>query len=75
MTVSRDFRTFFWLKRFNLDPIGTGENGFMNFFVFAKTFDCKVRKLRVRESATMWTCKFFIRYRRFHIIKLLILGL
>ena len=35
-TVSQDFLTFFWLKRFDLGPIWTGKNGFANFFVFAK---------------------------------------
>ena len=38
----------FLLKRFDLGPIRTGENGLVNFFVFAKIFDRKVRKSRVR---------------------------
>ena len=42
------FSTIFLLKRFNLGPIWTGENGFVNFFVLAKIFDSKVRKLHVR---------------------------
>ena len=38
-TVSRDFWPFlFLLKRFDLGPIWTGENGFTHFFVFAKIF-------------------------------------
>ena len=36
-TVSRDFRPFF-LKRFDLGKICLGENGLVNFFVFAKIF-------------------------------------
>ena len=37
------FHRFFLLKRFDLGPtsIWTGENGFANFFVFAKIFDRK----------------------------------
>ena len=40
--------TIFLLKRFDLGPIWTGENGFASFFVFAKIFDRKVQKSRVR---------------------------
>ena len=38
----------FLRKRFDLGPIWTGENGFASFFVFAKIFDRKVQKSRVR---------------------------
>ena len=37
-----------WLKRFDLGPIWRGKNGFGNFFVFVKIFNCKVWKSRVR---------------------------
>ena len=40
--LSRDFRTFFWLKRFDLGAIWTGKNGFTTFFVFTEIFDHKV---------------------------------
>ena len=36
VAVSRDFLSFFLLKRFYLGPIWTDTNGFANFFVFCK---------------------------------------
>ena len=50
---------FVWLKRFDL---GSRQNGFANFFVFAKIFDRKYRK-----------SFFFYRSGGFHIFKLLLL--
>ena len=76
-TVTLEFRPIFVLKIFDLRP---GENGFANFSVFMKIFDPKVQKLQVwvvndYAPAPMRTSKFFFRYRRFHIFKLLLLGL
>ena len=60
-TVSRDFRPFFYLKfrPSHLGPIWIVKNGFANFFVFAKIFDCKVRKSGVRIVNTRRTRNFF----------------
>ena len=41
------FFGIFMLNRFGLGLIRTNKNGFTNFFVFAKIFDCKVRKIRL----------------------------
>ena len=35
-----------FLKRLDLGPIWTGSNGFENFFVFSKIYDCKVQNSR-----------------------------
>ena len=74
-TVSRDFRPFFYLKfrPSHLGPIWIVKNGFANFFVFAKIFDCIVRKSGVRIVNTRRTRNFFFRYGHFHIFKLLLL--
>ena len=55
-TVSRDFRPFFYLKfrPSHLGPIWIVKNGFANFFVFAKIFDCKVIRSQSLKIAFIW---------------------
>ena len=42
------FGILFLLKRFDLGPIWTDKNDLRNVFVFAKLFDRKARKIRLR---------------------------
>ena len=48
------------------------QNGFANFFVFAKIFDRKVQKLNVLIFVDNADMHFFFRYGGFHIFKSLI---
>ena len=56
---------FFWLKRFDPGSIKTGKNGFANFFVFSKIFDCKVRKSGVRVVKDYVDTQIFLQMPRF----------
>ena len=48
--------TIFLLKRFDLGPIWTGENGFVNFFVFTKIFFFRYRRFHILNYY-YWVCK------------------
>ena len=77
--MSQDFRPFFCFKDSAWVPIAPYKQAktvSRTFFVFAKIFDRKVRKSRVHVlslAGTSRTSKFFFRYGRFHIFKLLLL--
>ena len=63
------------LKRFNMDPMGTGKNGFGNYFlVFTKIFDRRVRKLRAREVVDYTDTLIFLEVRRFSYFKIIVIG-
>ena len=47
-SVTRFSTIIFFIDRFNLGSIRTGKDSFTTFVVFAKIFDCEVRKSRVR---------------------------
>ena len=77
--MSQDFRPFFCFKDSAWVPIAPYKQAktvSRTFFVFAKIFDRKVRISRVHVlslAGTSRTSKFFFRYGRFHIFKLLLL--
>ena len=77
--MSQDFRPFFcfkdsaWVPK---APYKQAKTVTRTFFVFAKIFDRKVRKSRVHVlslAGTSRTSKFFFRYGRLNIFKLLLL--
>ena len=64
-TVSRDFRQFFWLKRFDLGPLLRGKNGFAKFFVYSEIFARKALKSGVRVVKDYTDTRFFLLMRIF----------